>query len=91
MSNKFTQRSVYNVIASFVFNRLLLMLTAVEECIAQSTSRLLLQTASTTSSRDLFIDAPDWPWMVSLHGGPHRIFFCGASVLNAHWLLTAAH
>nr|XP_061805640.1 serine protease 27-like [Nerophis lumbriciformis] len=31
----------------------------------------------------------DWPWMVSLHRrGSH---FCGASLINNQWLLTAAH
>ena len=56
-----------------------------------SSSRVLLQTTVAPWSRDVFIEASDWPWMVSLHGGPHRTFFCGAAIIDPDWLLTAAH
>ncbi|XP_070185418.1 tryptase gamma-like [Littorina saxatilis] len=32
-----------------------------------------------------------WPWLVSMHGGIDRTFFCGASVISADWILTAGH
>lgn len=36
-----------------------------------------------------------WPWMVSLqiftYHNNRRYHVCGGSLLNAHWLLTAAH
>ncbi|XP_049600335.1 serine protease 27 [Syngnathus scovelli] len=32
----------------------------------------------------------DWPWQVSLHVSP-RGHFCGATLINSEWLLSAAH
>ncbi|XP_048248347.1 atrial natriuretic peptide-converting enzyme-like isoform X1 [Haliotis rufescens] len=32
-----------------------------------------------------------WPWLVSLHGGSGQKFFCGGSVINELFILTAAH
>ncbi|ESP04621.1 hypothetical protein LOTGIDRAFT_135842, partial [Lottia gigantea] len=32
-----------------------------------------------------------WPWLVSMHGGLDETFFCGASIYNERWLITAAH
>lgn len=36
-----------------------------------------------------------WPWMVSLqvftYHNKRRYHACGGTLLNAHWLLTAAH
>ena len=32
-----------------------------------------------------------WPWMVSMHGGQDNKFFCGASVIDPEWILTAGH
>ncbi|XP_064603603.1 atrial natriuretic peptide-converting enzyme-like [Liolophura sinensis] len=32
-----------------------------------------------------------WPWVVSLHGGPSQNFFCGASLIDEEWVMTAAH
>ena len=32
-----------------------------------------------------------WPWMVSLHGGSDQKFFCGGTVINPSWVLTAGH
>ncbi|KAL8571852.1 hypothetical protein ACOMHN_033379 [Nucella lapillus] len=32
-----------------------------------------------------------WPWLVSMHGGSDRSFFCGASLISPDWVLTAGH
>ncbi|KAL0993668.1 hypothetical protein UPYG_G00111360 [Umbra pygmaea] len=31
-----------------------------------------------------------WPWQVSLHGSQHD-HFCGGSLINKYWVMTAAH
>lgn len=32
-----------------------------------------------------------WPWMVSLHGGVAKKFFCGGTIIHPQWILTAGH
>ncbi|XP_076459153.1 atrial natriuretic peptide-converting enzyme-like [Babylonia areolata] len=32
-----------------------------------------------------------WPWLVSMHGGSDRSFFCGGSIIHPEWVLTAGH
>ncbi|XP_058623631.1 tryptase-like [Onychostoma macrolepis] len=32
-----------------------------------------------------------WPWMVSLHNTTYQKHFCGGSLINSEWVLTAVH
>ena len=41
--------------------------------------------------RAVQIEAADWPWIVSLHGGPRQNYFCAGVIVNEEWVLTAAH
>ncbi|CAG5128124.1 unnamed protein product, partial [Candidula unifasciata] len=32
-----------------------------------------------------------WPWMAGLHGGSGEAFYCGATIIDPQWILTAGH
>ncbi|BFZ17280.1 hypothetical protein BsWGS_20319 [Bradybaena similaris] len=32
-----------------------------------------------------------WPWMAALHGGSSEAFYCGATIIDPQWILTAGH
>lgn len=36
-------------------------------------------------------DPNAWPWQVSIFGGTDRKYFCGGSIINEKWILTAGH
>jgi len=74
---------------SCILNHALLLVSCLHTDCAQPSPALIQSLLLATGS--VTLEAGDWPWLVSLHGGPHQSFYCGGVIISEDWVLTAAH
>ena len=75
---------VYHSLQCFYFNNIIPTLICTEICGRPKPSVSRIVGGEVASNRD-------WPWQIGLQKHDDDFIFCGGSLVNQEWVLTAAH